>query len=93
MFTLWNTATLVGALGATALGDPKKLGLDAAVGAAFLGLLWPKLQGRSTWLTALLAAAVALALTPLLTPGVPVLVAGLITVAVMLRAGEPAASP
>lgn len=93
VFTLWNTATLVGALGATALGDPKKLGLDAAVGAAFLGLLWPKLQGRSTWLTALLAAAVALALTPLLTPGVPVLVAGLVTVAVMLRAGEPAASP
>jgi predicted branched-subunit amino acid permease len=92
VFSLWNLATLVGALGATALGDPKKLGLDAAVGAAFLGLLWPKLEGRSTWLTALVAAAVALALSPLLTPGVPVLVAGLVTVAVMLG-GTPATRP
>jgi predicted branched-subunit amino acid permease len=87
VFSLWNLATLLGALGATALGDPKKLGLDAAVGAAFLGLLWPRLKGRPAWVTALVAAATAVALTPLLTPGVPVLVAGIVTVAVMLRAG------
>jgi predicted branched-subunit amino acid permease len=93
VFTLWNLATLIGALGATAFGDPKKLGLDAAVGAAFLGLLWPRLQGRSAWLTALLAVAVALCLTPLLTPGVPVLVAGLVTVVVMLRVPAPTAEP
>jgi predicted branched-subunit amino acid permease len=85
VFSLWNLATLLGALGATALGDPKKLGLDAAVGAAFLGLLWPRLNGRSAWVTALVAASVAVALSPLLTPGVPVLVAGIVTVAVMLR--------
>jgi predicted branched-subunit amino acid permease len=92
VFSLWNLATLLGALGATALGDPKKLGLDAAVGAAFLGLLWPRLKGRAAWTTALLAAAVALALSPLLTPGVPVLVAGLVTVAVMMRAGAGSAA-
>ena len=93
VFSLWNLATLLGALGATALGDPKKLGLDAAVGAAFLGLLWPRLKGRAAWVTALMSAAIALALTPVLTPGVPVLVAGLVTVAVMMWPGaatEPA---
>lgn len=87
VFSLWNLATALGAMGATALGDPKKLGLDAAVGAAFLGLLWPRLKGRSAWVTALMAAAVAMALTPVLTPGVPVLVAGIGTVTLMMRAG------
>ena len=64
VFTLWNLATLLGAVGATALGDPKKFGLDAAVGAAFLGLLWPRLKGRVPWLTALVAAVTALVVTP-----------------------------
>ena len=82
VFSLWNVATLVGALGATALGDPKRFGLDAAVGAAFLGLLWPRLKGRAAWVVCLGAAAVALALTPLLSPGLPVLAAGLVAVAV-----------
>ena len=85
VFVFWNIATLVGVLGATALGDPKKFGLDAAVGAAFLGLLWPRLAGRSAWTVAVVAVAVALLLTPYLTPGIPVLVAGVIAVAVALR--------
>lgn len=85
VFVFWNLATLVGAVGATALGDPKKLGLDAAVGAAFLALLWPRLRDRSSWVIALVAAAVALALSPLLSPGVPVLVAGVVAVAVAFR--------
>ena len=85
VFVLWNLATLLGAAGATALGDPKKLGLDAAVGAAFLGLLWPRLKGRIPWLTAVVAAVVALVVTPFLSPGVPVLVAGLVAVAVLFR--------
>jgi predicted branched-subunit amino acid permease len=82
VYVLWNLATVVGALGATALGDPKSLGLDAAVGAAFLALLWPRVQNRLLATVALAAAAVALLLTPLVTPGVPVLVAGLVAVAV-----------
>ena len=85
VFVFWNLATVVGALGATALGDPKKFGLDAAVGAAFLGLLWPRLRDRSSWVIAVAGAAVALALTPLLSPGIPVLVAGFVAVAVALR--------
>src|SRR5205807_1482351 len=84
VFALWNLATLVGALGATALGDPKRFGLDAAVGAAFLGLLWPRLRHRTTWTVAIGAAIVSLALTPRVSPGIPVLLAGLVAVAVGL---------
>ena len=55
VFVLWNLATLVGAVAGTALGDPRTYGLDAAVGAAFLALLWPRLHdlpqpaGRPRW--------------------------------------------
>jgi predicted branched-subunit amino acid permease len=31
VFVFWNLATLAGAIGANALGDPKRLGLDAAI--------------------------------------------------------------
>lgn len=89
IFSLWNLATLVGAAGATALGDPKRFGLDAAVGAAFLGLLWPQLRDRAAWVVAVGAAAVALCLTPLLSPGLPVLAAGLVAVGVGLARGRP----
>jgi branched chain amino acid efflux pump len=87
VFVCWNVATVLGAVGAEALGDPQAWGLDAAVGAAFLALLWPRLRDRRALPVALGSAAVALALTPLLTPGVPVLVAA--TVAVVLGWPEP----
>lgn len=85
VFVFWNIATLLGAVGATALGDPKALGLDAAVGAAFLALLWPRLRARGAWVVALLGASVALALTPLVSPGLPILAAGVVAVAVGMR--------
>lgn len=76
VFVLWNLATVVGAVTGEALGDPRALGLDAAVGAAFLALLWPRLQDRRNILVAALAAALALSLVPVTAPGVPVLAAG-----------------
>lgn len=76
IFVLWNLMTLVGAVAGEALGDPRAYGLDAAVGAAFLALLWPRLGTRRNQVTALLAAAVALGAVPLTAAGVPVLVAG-----------------
>jgi predicted branched-subunit amino acid permease len=75
IFVLWNLFTLVGALAGTAIGDPRSYGLDAAVGAAFLALLWPRLQDPTSRLVAVAAAAVALGLVPVTAAGVPVLAA------------------
>jgi predicted branched-subunit amino acid permease len=76
IFVLWNLMTLVGAAAGEAIGDPRTFGLDAAVGAAFLALLWPRLQERSHQVVAVLAAAVALGVVPFTAAGVPVLAAG-----------------
>lgn len=75
IFVLWNLATLGGAVAGTTLGDPRAYGLDAAVGAAFLALLWPRLTDALHRTVALAAAAVALGLVPLTAAGVPVLAA------------------
>jgi 4-azaleucine resistance transporter AzlC len=78
VYILWNIGTLLGALGAAAIGDPATLGLDAAIPAAFLALLWPRLVNRSMWALAVAGGVVAIALTPFLRPGLPVLAAGLV---------------
>lgn len=89
VFVLWNLATLVGAVAGQAIGDPRDLGLDAAVPAAFLALLAPRLRGRSLWSTAVLGAGVAVAVVPVVPAGVPVLVAALVAVvAVVVRRQE-----
>ncbi len=84
VFLLWNLGTLVGALGAQALPSPKALGLDAAVPAAFIALLAPRLHGGRPWLVALLAGVVAVALIPLTPAGVPVLGAAAVAAMVAL---------
>ena len=50
------------------------------MGAAFLALLWPRLDSTLTRLVAVLAAALALGLVPVTTAGVPVLAAALVAV-------------
>jgi 4-azaleucine resistance transporter AzlC len=82
VFILWNLATLGGALAGEALGDPRTYGLDAAVGGAFLALLWPRLRDRRNQLTAVLAVALALALVPVTAAGVPVLATALVALGV-----------
>lgn len=72
----WNLATLLGAVAGDLLGDPRRYGLDAAVGAAFLALLWPRLSDTRNRIVALLAAALATGLVPITAAGVPVLAAG-----------------
>lgn len=84
VFLLWNLATLVGGVIGDALGDPRTYGLDAAVGAAFLALLWPRLAERSSRQVALVAAVVAIALVPATPAGVPVLIAGAVALLVGL---------
>ncbi len=82
VFVLWNLATLVGAYAGTSLGDPRTYGLDAAVGGAFLALLWPRLRSRTNQVVAVLAVAVALGLVPLTPAGVPVLAAAIVALVV-----------
>jgi predicted branched-subunit amino acid permease len=92
VFALWNLGTLAGVLGAQALDDPRLLGLDAAVPAAFLALLAPRMRTRGPWSIALAAAAVALVAAPFVPAGVPVLLAAVAAAVLALRAA-PAAGP
>jgi predicted branched-subunit amino acid permease len=92
IYLVWNATTVVGALGAAALGETAQAALDAVVPAAFLALLWPRLRGsavepRVQRRVALGGAVVAVVLTPLVPPGVQVVAA---VVAVAL-AGRPRA--
>ncbi|MEV4324624.1 AzlC family ABC transporter permease [Microbispora rosea] len=48
LYAGWNITTFLGALGASALGDPAAWGLDAAGPAVFLALLLPMLRARSS---------------------------------------------
>ena len=92
VYVLWNLGTLVGALGAHALPDPRAVGLDAAAPAAFLALLAPRVRNRAALGVAVLAAAVAMASVPFLPVGGPVLVAALVAIvagAVTARPGAP----
>ncbi len=84
VFVLWNVATVAGALGTRSLPDPRVLGLDAAAPAAFLALLAPRLRDPATRLPAAAAVGVALALTPVVPAGLPVLAAAAVVVAVGL---------
>lgn len=82
IFLGWNATTLIGALVGDVLGDPKTWGLDAAAAAAFLALLWPRLKQRQAIAVGVAAAVVAAALTPLLMPGLPVLIAAVVAIIV-----------
>ena len=81
VFVFWNLFTLAGALGAQAIGDPAAWGLDAAVPAAFLGLVWPRLKSRDDYVLAISAAVLALALTPIIAAGLPIIATALLAVA------------
>ena len=84
VFSFWNLATFIGALAGERMGDPRTYGLDAAVGAAFLALLWPRLAHSRSRLVGGVAAAAALILVPFTPAGVPVLGAGAIALLVGL---------
>ncbi|MGX5769341.1 AzlC family ABC transporter permease [Microbacterium trichothecenolyticum] len=78
----WNLSTLAGALLGDVLGDVRAYGLDAAAAAAFLALLWPRLRARQPIVVGVAAAVVATALTPVLMPGLPVIIAALVAIVV-----------
>jgi predicted branched-subunit amino acid permease len=73
VYVFWNLFTFLGALGASAIGDPSVWGLDAAVPAAFLGLIWPRLKNKIQFLVSGIAIAWALLLTPVTPAGIPII--------------------
>jgi predicted branched-subunit amino acid permease len=90
LFTVWNLSTLLGALGAARLGSPQTYGLDVVGPGAFLALLWPRLaSGGAERRVAVAAAVVAVATTPLLPPGVPVMLAAVTALAGVVRRRGP----
>ena len=81
VYFFWNIFTLLGALGAQAMGDPAAWGLDAAVPAAFLGLVWPRLTNNYEKLLAASALVLSLLLTPFVAAGIPIISTALLAVA------------
>ncbi|WP_406169898.1 AzlC family ABC transporter permease [Streptomyces canus] len=77
LYVLWNLTTLLGALGADAIGDTRAWGLDAAGPAVFLALLAPMVNSGTERVVAGLAVLLGLGLLPVLPAGVPVLAAAL----------------
>ena len=72
LYPCWVGGTALGVLGGGLLGDPARLGLDAAFPALFLALLVPQLGGRHARAAAVAAAAIALALVSVVPPGIPI---------------------
>jgi len=91
LYLCWHIGCVLGALAGTAITDTEAWGLDAAFPAVLLALLLPSLRAATNRLPALLGAAVALALTPVLPPGLPVLFAlvGLVVLVRRPRRPEP----
>lgn len=71
----WAVGNLAGIAAGGRIADPAALGLDAALPAIVLALVLPSLRDRATLLAGLAGAAIALAASPFLTAGVPVLLA------------------
>jgi 4-azaleucine resistance transporter AzlC len=72
LFPCWVVGTAAGVLAGDLIGDPERLGLDAAFPALFLALLAPQLRRRGHVTTAATGAAVALALVPFVPAGIPI---------------------
>ncbi len=89
VYLTWNASTV---LGAVALPDTgtlvTDLGIDATIPAAFLALLWPRLQDPHQRRVAVVGATITLVAIPLTPPGVPILLAAF--AALLPRAPAPA---
>jgi 4-azaleucine resistance transporter AzlC len=86
LFTMWNISTLIGATVVASSADLiHDLGLDATIPAAFLALLWPRLDEPTHRVVALAGAAVAVVTTPFVPPGLPVILALVAVVPFLVR--------
>ena len=76
LYVTWVGGTVLGTVAGDLL-DPDAIGLDAAFAGLFLALLAPYLRSRRALATALVAAAITLALLPVAPAGLPIVAAGL----------------
>ncbi len=76
VFVLWNATTLIGV---SVLSEAESLitdlGIDATIPAAFLGLIWNKLENAKHRAVAFIGAITALILIPFTPAGIPVIAA------------------
>jgi 4-azaleucine resistance transporter AzlC len=72
LWACWTGGTALGVVLGSALGDPNRIGLDAAFPALFLALLVGQLRDRHAVAAAVLGGAVALVLVPFAPAGVPI---------------------
>ena len=75
LLVAWTGGTVAGVLGGSALGDPATYGFDAMFPALFLALLVGQLGDGRARAAALAGALIALILTPVAPPGVPIIAA------------------
>ena len=78
LYSVWILGTLLGTLIGPVLGDPRRLGLDAAFPALFTALLWPMLRRHHAIRCAIGGALAALLLAPFAPAGIPLAVAALV---------------
>lgn len=76
LWSSWVVGTTAGAFGGEALGDPERLGLDAAFPALFLALLVGQVENRRSLMASIAGALIAVVLVPLVPPAVPIIAAG-----------------
>jgi 4-azaleucine resistance transporter AzlC len=90
--TFWLSGTVAGVIGGSALGDPADYGLDAMFPALFLALLVGQLDSRRARVAALSGGLIALVLTPVVPPGLPIVAAALGAVVALAVRAEAVAS-
>ena len=73
LYPTWVGSSALGVLAGDLIGDPERLGLDAAFPALFLALLVPMVRTNRALLAALLGGAIAFLLLPVAAPGVPII--------------------
>ncbi len=75
LFVIWNASVLLGVILGSALHDTSAFGLDSTFPAVMLALALPTLTSRSVKVAAGTGAVIAVALTPVLPAGLPLLAA------------------
>ena len=75
LFVIWNLSVLLGVALGSAVRDTSAFGLDATFPAVMLALALPTLTSRPTRIAAGAGAVIAVALTPVLPAGLPLLAA------------------